>query len=541
MSHNTRIAVALAALMLAPAELALAQQAALPGVQSEAKEARIHVTYITPASVYVDAGTEDGIAVGAKLQVVREGHVVAVLTVTDVAAHRAACSSSAPTSDLKVGDLVEPAPKAAPEAKKAPATQKAPAAGKAAPTPTPRARHRGLRGRVGVNYLAVWQRDRVGQDFSQPMLTLRLDGNQIGGAPVDLTVDARARRTSITLAGGESFTKSLNRVYQLNASWRTGPLRLTFGRQFSPSLSSVSVFDGMNAEYRPGRLGGGVFVGTQPDPIQYQLSSKIREFGGYVDYSAELGSPHRWGATVGIIGSYQDGDINREFVFLQGRYNGPKVSGFAQQEVDVNRGWRKKAEGSTFTSTSSFVLVRVRPIETFSFDGGFDNRRNVRVFRDKVTPETQFDDAYRQGEWLGVEWRPAHRYLVGANARRSTGGVAGTADSYTANLGVYNLTPLRLDIHERSTHYSSDRLQGWLHSASAGLGLVGGRLRVDAHGGIRRETDRTRFGGNRSLSWYGIDLDVVCTRRLFYLLSVDRNTGENESNDQLYTGLSWRL
>jgi len=77
----------------------------------------------------------------------------------------------------------------------------------------------------------------------------------------------------------------------------------------------------------------------------------------------------------------------------------------------------------------TFATLRVRATETLDFHAGFDNRRNVLLYRDVVNPVTTFDDAFRQGVWVGMGVRIASRYFIAADTRQSAGGAAGRASS----------------------------------------------------------------------------------------------------------------
>ena len=65
-----------------------------------------------------------------------------------------------------------------------------------------------------------------------------------------------------------------------------------------------------------------------------------------------------------------------------------------------------------------------------SLNAGWDSRRNVRLYRDLVSPATDFDDTYRQGYWGGVEWRPKGKWMwAEASAATSMSGSSSVANS----------------------------------------------------------------------------------------------------------------
>ena len=63
-------------------------------------------------------------------------------------------------------------------------------------------------------------------------------------------------------------------------------------------------------------------------------------------------------------GAFGDCEINRKFLFLQGRYDDRRFSAYATQEVDLNRDWRKTQEGDSWTATSGYASLRWRASET---------------------------------------------------------------------------------------------------------------------------------------------------------------------------------
>ena len=190
-------------------------------------------------------------------------------------------------------------------------------------------------------------------------------------------------------------------------------------------------------------------------------------------------------------------------------------------------------------SSATYLNLRYRFTDGFSVRAGYDNRRNVRLYRDRETPETEFDDDYRTGVWAGTSYRFAGHYRVGADYRNSTGGTRGDSDQVTGTFGVYGLTQRRIGAGLRLTHYASDLLEGDLISAYGSVHLSRAvRLQVSA--GLREEKDSFDSGPQEE-TWYGLDLDWQLGRRWYVLGSWNRETGDLEEIDNLYTALSFRF
>ncbi len=530
--------------LLAAAVLALASGADRPTAAADAvAPATAHVTYLTASSVYVDAGREEGILQGDPIQVVREGQVIATLRVVFVSAHRASCSIVNAQAAPVVGDLVRytehrETPRA-PESKEGESRQ---APGVGARASRGGLAGTGIHGRIGVRYLDL--KDRTGNDsgFSQPGLDVRLDGYALGGGPVDLLVDVRSYRTQRTLPTGSNETEGENRIYRASVGVHLDSRQqIIVGRQFAPALSVVSIFDGVLYALDGSRTGWGVFSGVQPDPVDLTFNSDIQEVGGYVQFKNAPDAQRRWALTTGAIGSYTQQTVNREFLFVQAQYYATRLSAYLAQEVDYNRAWKVSVAGeSAISPTSTFANIQFRASRRFTLYTGYDNRRNVRLFHDRVTPLTEFDDSHRQGAWIGGSLRIGEHWFTSADARLNDGGAAGRSDGYSASFGVDGLTRANIGARGRSTRYSNNQTEGWLHSVGAGFDL-GPHARLDLDAGRLQETNLLDSTFDRHLDWYSLDLDILLGRSWYWLLSCERNDGSQEKNDQIYAALTYRF
>jgi hypothetical protein len=500
------------------------------------------VSYVTGNSVYISAGREDGLREGASVDLIRGERSVVTLKVAYLSSHQAACEIVTASVSPVVGDVVRYLPSAGPTA----ATAVSGDSGGGAGDQIRRYSKRngpgfGLRGRIGARYLIVKQRDSTGTQFSQPALDLRLDGAGLGGSPIGLTADVRARRTKSTLADGSQVIDGRTRIYQASIFINTpgAPFRASFGRQFSPTLATVSIFDGGLLDINKPSWGIGAFGGTQPDP-DLGYSKEIAEYGGYIQVHNRPGARSQWSFVTGGIGSYTQGKANREFVYLQGAYTGRHLSSYVAQEIDYNRPWKRALGEPAISATSTFGNILYRFGESFSIHGGIDNRRNVRLYRDVVTPDVAFDDSYRQGIWGGATLFLSRRLRLGFDARSSRGGPNGKADAYTASFGLDRLTPLHLGLRTRHTRYTNPTLSGWLHSGALSF-EPSPWLRLEFNGGLRQETNPAAIPADSRVTWYGLDLDLSLGRALYVILSGTRERGGLQADDQAYGGISYRF
>jgi hypothetical protein len=513
--------------------------ASVPGLAGQAAagvEGRASIAYLSGNIAYLDAGREDGLDEGMHVSVWRAGQEIGALRVTYLASHRAACEIVTSNSPLAVGDSVAFAPKARPS------VVASADSGDSVPRPRitrPRSSQR-LRGRVGLRYLLVQPIE--GPGFTQPAVDFRLDGTSLGGSPFGLMVDVRARQTYRTLNDGTSLKESRTVVYQGAVTARSpGGPRITVGRQYLPTVSSVSLFDGALAEYQRSKFGIGVFAGSEPEPASMGYSTDIRSYGLFLEGRSAPGSRARWSLSGGALGSYAQGTVNREFAFLQASLSTPGITVFVAEELDVNRAWKAEAGEPAVSLTSTFATLYARPASWLSLQAGFDNRRNVRLYRDMVNPETVFDDSFRQGVWGGASFNIGRHGRIGGDARASLGGADSVTRTRSLNgyAAIERLSPLNVSLRARLNRYLAVQREGWLQSLALGL-RPAGWLGFEASGGVRRET-LPGIGEERRISWYGMDLDVGIGRSFYVLLSGSRERGVGAAGDQLYGSLSYRF
>jgi len=483
---------------------------------------------------------------GNRVDVLHAGAPVAELKVAFVSTHQSSCQIVSKTATLAVGDSVQfvpvLAPAAAPDSAAALAARRA-ASRTAVPTWVRRSDYGRVRGRIGIYYLTVQQRDSFGGRFSQPSGEIRLTGSGLGGSPIGLVADIRSRRLVQALPGVSNTTVDQNRVYQALLYWQApgSPFRFTTGRQYAPGISSVGLIDGGAIEVVQKGWDYGGFAGTSPDPVTLGFSGdSLTQVGGYVRRHNRAGSLTHWAVTAGASGSYVTWHTNREFVYAQGNYQTRRVSIYVVQEVDYYRPWRRQGTGEQAISpTSTFANFQYQLTDALSLTAGIDNRRNVRLYQYVINPAITFDDTFRRGVWAGVSARLARHFQVTGDVRANHDVSNGEADTYTMTFGVDRLTPLGVSLRSRSTRYTTTFSQGWLNSVTLGIEPFG-RGSVQLTSGWRTEHDTTATP-TLNVRWASADVDVAMGRSLFAILSAYRERGGIEAHDLFYAGLSFRF
>ncbi len=522
---------------LTPANPPATTTVSLP-TPSQERPGWAHVTYLSGPAVYLDVGTTGGLREGTRLEVVRGSTVIAELAVAYVSSSRSSCTVVTSTAPIVIGDSARFTPVREVLAQ----VQRAAAMKDSTTRPPARRASAPIRGRLGVRYLTMQQGGGgASTTLTQPAFDLRLDGHNLNGSPFGLTVDVRAYRQNYARTSGSTLTSS-TRAYQTALLWNpvNSGTRVSLGRQFSSALSTVGLFDGVAVDVDRNRWSAGALSGSQPDPRSFGYSGDVREHGGYFQLHNTPNAWASWAMTIGGIGSYARGKIDREFAYLQGTFNSRYVSVYTAQEVDVNRGWKSTIEGGGATPTSTFAMLRVAPNDALSLSAGYDNRRSVRLYRDFLNPETTFDDSFRQGAWGGASLYVLGHLRLNADVRTSKGGVAGTADSYTGSVHLNRLTPLQLGAQLRTTRYTGALSSGALSAASLEIQPLG-TLRLALNAGERSDTRAQADLANSSTTWWGADADVGIGRSLYLLASTYRESGAFQRNLQTMLAVSYRF
>ena len=471
---------------------------------------------------------------------VREGTLLRIGRLGEKAVYRVQYLSS--TSAAARGDSLAPLPAVGDTVLFRAVIQVAQANTGPATTGSKRAKGPPLRGRVGFRYLGSWERSGD-VALKQPGFELLLDGPVVPGSPVAVSLDVRSRRTSVYRPGATPTTDGVMGVYQ--AALRIQPggaFRAVLGRQYAPVLAGVGLYDGVLLDLQKPTWGAGLMAGIAPDQGSLAVSTDLKQAGVFFQGHNRAGAPVRWGFTLGGMGSYVAGQVNREFGFLQGTVGTRSFSALVLQEVDINRGWKVAAGEPRFSLTSSFASVSLNPANGIALNGGIDNRRNIRLYRDITTPEELFDDRFRQGIWAGANFTIRRKFRLGSDVRtnRVAGADSLTTTAYSVTASADQLTPMGFGLRFRGTRYqvpmrgSGTLLSGALRVAPAALGAL------ELNGGSRTERadpDQDRF-------WAGFSAELFVRRSWFLLITFTREWGKNgltPTTDLLYGGLSYRF
>lgn len=491
---------------------------------SAAEDNEATVTYVTSKTVYVDIGSAAGLQEGQLLEVVRDGAVVARLRVEHLSGRRAACEIQEATSVAIVGDSVRVVGELRP-------------ASESSSNRASWAERARLRGRVSVDYLWIRDESGFGRDLSQPSGSVQLRGQEVFGSGWDLDLDLRARRSRYS--GDGDVVHERYRLYRFRLSTEVRGWQWSLGRQYGAGMGALGIIDGAQVGWKRGPWRLQVLGGLQPSGRNLDVDLDRLRTGFVLSHERRQGR-NFWRLGAGLVGAYQEGEIDREFVHLRGRWSRDRLSVVATQDLDLNRGWRGDVEARALDPTRTHLSARGRVAPWLTLLAGFDNRRPVRRWRDRETPETLFDDQYRQGIWAGLRHRIGSGYSWGLRVRSREGSTDRGADALTLNLNGAHTWRGHWDFNTRTTAYRNQLVEGWLQSGQASWTSDRG-LRLSAFGGLRHESGRENDLDDFTDPWFGIETGLDLGRRWMLLWSAERSFEEGEAFLESWVSLAWRI
>ncbi|HPF69940.1 MAG TPA: hypothetical protein PLQ13_04640 [Candidatus Krumholzibacteria bacterium] len=483
------------------------------GTSPAADEPSCGVRYLSADHVYLDCGRAAGLEAGLTVRVMRDGVQVAELLVEYAADHSASCSIVQKTGDIVVGDRVFYEATATTTDLEAAAADtlasrqrelKAPSPNRArAATPGPR-----LTGSAALR----WEHgvESGGTDVTSDVLTLpfRLRARDLGHG---WEFRAKGSLRRIRRDGGNDVRPTedwRNRIGEvaLVRDGRREDWHLAVGRIGVRAAAAAGPFDGAAVSRRitgPVRLGA--FGGWAPAWQDMDFSTEDQLAG--VSLQVEPTGADGLGLVLAGIGRYHKGEVSREYVAMTTTWRGgPGLSLLQAAEVDINRGWKRDAGAKSVDLSSLALTGRWQANPRLAFVAGYDDRKPVRTWETRDTPDSLFQDAGRRGLRGGVEVRAGAgaRLNLDASVRTPENGEA-DAKSWGARLWLPSFPVRDLDFDVSVRGFTGPVIGG----LAPGLGLAwrgspGWYLR--AAGGLYRYIDEVG-DDDRNSTWASASID----------------------------------
>jgi hypothetical protein len=534
-----------------------------------AQSAPFSVRYRTADTIYLDAGKASGIDVGDRLEVLRNGSVIATIEVIFAADRSASAKVLTERQPIQTGDRVRligetATPPPPPETPRAETPEPSPQS----PTPTEGRSYEVTRSRLSrtrVTGAVTFDWEGFSNDtdqersFDRTVGRLNLRVRDIAGTPLQFRL--RARSLEVTREGelGASLlsTESRDRLYEAALIYDEpdGRFAVRAGRLGTSPFIGLGYLDGALAEVR---LGAGFAVGglygRRPDLEELGFQSTGQKLGAFVRFEprTEVQETER---DMGLLlaGIREEGDlgISREYVTVESHFgSGSRWSFFQHAEVDLNTDWREQRAGSqtTLSTLSVTALGRLTPRGRLAIT--YDRFERYFTEEDRFLPEELFDRLWRQG--LRVSWQTQRSEglnlsFQGGLRRREEGiadpvlGFVEARETYSLGLGVHHprLPGLGISIGTNVLGFTSDSAEGLLVTARAGRRLGAGHEISFSLGG---NAYRTAFEEERTLAWGRAALWLELPLDLFGQAEFELLRGDDDLQGQrLRLGLGYRF
>lgn len=515
--------------------------------RASADTVTIKITHISGESIYLDGGREVGLREKQKGTLEREGEGVAQLEILSLSDRSASCRLLTPGFLARVGDEVifsiEPVITPVPSPPSAPPIK--PAEQHARQSPKKRVSIANVSGRIGIQTYSQNDRTNLNYDFYQPSLVVRLSASSLFGSHYAVNLRLRSRRIyrPVSLRNHPQQEWD-NRIYEMSLSYANSqsPVRFQAGRILAGKISGIGCLDGIFSELdMSGILSMGAFGGTRPDLRTTSIQSQTRKAGVFAAVHSAKSAKSDVHLTAALAGEYTDGRINREFIYQQAGFTrSSQLAIFQSAEINVNRGWRKRAEDRTFALTNLLANLRFSPARFVAFSTGYDGYANYRTWETRETPDSLFDEAMRRGYRAGIEVNLPWGFRTDLRGTlRDDGSGDHLYRSGSFALGAHRILRGRIRAGMKYSTFESRFTNGGQPSAELSIAALRGLE-------LRFQTGRTIYDYHdrqpRSVNdWWRSTLDIWIGRRFYGSAYYEFYYGTNEETARLFVEMGFRI
>ena len=523
------------------------------------------VRYRSADTVYLNAGRGAGIEVGDRLEVLREGKVIAEVEVIFTAENSASCRIVNERQPIQPADRVRRLGDTTPAPKK----QETPP-----PAPAPRAEEprrpsvfgtpdrfqpsrTRVTGAVSLDTETFSDGTESRRDYNRTAARLNVRVRDIVGTPLQLRLrmrslnEERERRLTSSI-GGIPESTSRDRLYELSLIYEPEDARYGFrvGRLGAGPFVGIGYLDGGLGKVRVlGPLEVGGFYGRRPNVDELGFDGSGSKYGLFARIAPERIAPESNTFELFVAGVREEGDtdISREYLAVETRYDpGQRWTFFQHAELDLNTGWREEAAGSTSQLSQLSLTALGRISERSRLVISYDRFERFLTEEDRFLPTVLFDDLTRQG--LRVSWQtgPARglNFSVtgGAHALDAQEEGQNSETSFSLGVGAWHpeLSGLKLFVGADVLGFTNPTTDGLLVNTRVGRRFGGGHELSFALGGtLSRQPllvdEETMTQWARASLWIELPLDLFGQAELEVL------SGDEIEGQRLSLGLGYRF
>lgn len=511
---------------------------------------RFKVKYVSAENVYLDGGEADGLAVGARLTVFGASGAKAEIEVVYVAAHSASCKvigepanilagdkahvvSSSPSDTLLSSDSTTPVVEVKDSLPKIIDTRR-------------RSTISPLSGNLSVVYHRWNDNTASDLDFTQTTARVSLTARRLWGREITFAVRGRGRldqrrREYRSTVRQEDWQ---NRLWEFSLSYEetTAPINIYAGRILPRRAGGIGYLDGLLME---GLLSDhvriGLFAGSYPGWLYDERQLSLAKTGGYIGFTSGTYGGFYAEENIGAAGEYHQSDVNREYLFIQGRLSRGRVWGLSHTgEIEIYRSWRKEQTGRSLELSNLFINGWVRPITHIRFALSYDNRTNYRTFDTRSLVDSLFDDHLRQGVRVQTDLTlPAQIFTSASAGYRKRAGDPDPSWSYSGHLRKGNLLIEGLALSAQYAAFDNSANHGYNYSFRADYFLRGAYMLGAAYGRYAYRADGLLM--QRTNDWIEFSGQADVGRHWWIGTRFQTDSGDDIAGNRIQSELGYRF
>jgi hypothetical protein len=548
-SHTPKWARPLLVLLIGCAALATGVSLAEEG------SAVFNVRYRSADTVYLEGGRAAGLSVGDRLEIVRDGEVVARIEVAHVSEHSASCKILMEQQPIETGDralfdgdLSPPPPPVTGEAAGS-ATDSADAATSASAAADQRRRR--PRTRLSGSFTVDWESftDETGRgwDYDRLQTRLSLRVKDIGGQPLKFRLRMRTVEWDRASGIGEDdpLQENRNRLYEVSLTYDPPKGRFSFsaGRLGTNPFVGIGYLDGIVGQARVG--GGfdiGAFYGAQPVIEEFGIDNVGAKYGAYTRYRTNRDGGPR-GLELYLAGIREDGEeaVSREYAALEIRYRAGRRWTYSQHsEIDFNQDWREEVSDSSVQLSNLAIAASGQLSSSTRLTVSYDRNQRYYTEDTRFIPEDLFDLLWRQGLRARLQLgRPGKlQFSVDAGARERQDDPDKT---YTVGAGLHDSNVFIRGLYLGGTLsvFSNPQTDGFMGNFRVAKTFRGGHEVSLVLGALGQEYPD--FSRDMFTAWARIGGWFELPAGLFARADLEYNNGDDLEGSRVSVGVGYRF
>lgn len=401
--------------------------------------------------------------------------------------------------------------------------------------------HEKIRGRVSLSDFSTFS--SVRDDRHRIMGRLSMNADHIRDSKFSFNTYMNYQYFLNQTTSTSIPSNSILRVFNLAARYDATPtLAITLGRNINPKISSLGPIDGLQAEKYFGMQYIGVIAGFRPDIFDFGFNSNLLQYGGYIGTMTDSDNFYSQ-TTLGAIQQQNNGAVDRRYAYMQHNSTLYKnLNLFSSLEVDL---FSKVNDTVTneIRLTNLYVSAAYRFNKKVSLMLSYDSRKRILYYETFQTEIEQLldDDIARQGARARINVRPLKNILAGGSySMRFQSDQQNKSDNIYGYVTWSRLPAiggrLSLSYNNNASNYLNSNIFSLRHSRD----LFRNRVNADFY--YRYVNYQYANFNDPSIQHYvGADISYYITRKLFFSISGELSTLENEHTYRIFTQISQRF